>query len=78
MSSDTADILLLNLVTRRSFWMRNTTLKAQIKQKVLGRIDLGDFWITRAYAYQMIVESDRLVVRYKIAMTGESRFANLG
>ena len=78
LSADTGDILILNLVTRRSFWMRNTTLIAQIKEKALGRIDMGDLWITRASAYDMIVESDRLVVQYTVRMSGESRAAILG
>lgn len=76
--TDTGDILILNLVTRRSFWMRNTTIKTQIKEKALGRIDFEDLWITRAHAYHMIVESERLVVQYSIHMSGESRAAILG
>ena len=78
LSADTGDILILNLVTRRSFWMRNATLKAQIKEKALGRIDMGDLWITRANACHMSIESDRLVVLYSIHMSGESRDAILG
>ena len=78
LSSDTDDILLLNLVTRRSFWMRSTILKAQIKEKALGRIDFGDLWITRANVYHMVGDSDGLAVQYSIRMSGESRSAVLG
>ena len=72
------DILLLNLVTRKLFWMRTTTVKTQMKEKAAGQVDFGGLWVTRAQAYQMFVESDRLVIRYSIRMTCQVRAAELG
>ena len=66
LSTDTDDILIMNLVTRTKFWMRSGTLMAQVKEKAAGRVDLEDFWAGKAYASKMNVEKDRIVIKYKI------------
>ena len=77
-SSD--DILILNLVTRKLFWMRNRTVRNQIMEKVAGRIELRNLHVSRPGAYGMIVENDRLLVQYKIFMANhpEKRAATIG
>ena len=72
------DIMILNLVTRKSFWMRSWTVKTQIKEKAAGQIDLGDLWIDRFRVYGMIVENDRLLIQYEIRMRGEIQAVTLG
>ena len=72
------DILILNLVTRKSFWMRSTTVKTQIKEKAAGQIDLRHLWTNRFRAYGMIVENDRLLFLYEIIMHGENHAVILG
>ena len=69
---NTGDILILNLVTRKKFWMWKEILTTQIKEKAAGRIDLverfgrrGDIPISIRFS-QMIVENDRIVINYKI------------
>ena len=68
LSTDTDDILIMNLVTRTKFWMRSGTLMAQVKEKAAGRVDLEDFWAGKAYASKMNVEKDRIVIKYKIRL----------
>ena len=69
---NTGDILILNLVTRKKFWMWKEILTTQIKEKAAGRIDLverfgrrEDIPISIRFS-QMIVENDRIVINYKI------------
>ena len=66
LSTDTDDILIMNLVTRTKFWMRSGTLTAQVKEKAAGRIDLEDFRARKLYASAMNVEKDRIVVKIKL------------
>ena len=63
--TDTGDILILNMITRKKFWMRMETLIAQIKEKT-ARIDFEEFRGRTAHARQMNVEKDRIVVNYEI------------
>ena len=80
LSTDTGDILILNLVTRTKFWMRSTTLITQMMEKAAGQVDFGRLWVFWDQAYQMLVESDRLVIRYSIRghFGGQFRAAELG
>ena len=78
MSPDTGDILILNLITRRPFWMRSTTLATQIKEKAAGQADFGGLEVTRSEPYHMYVESDGLIIPYIIEMEGEFSTAILG
>ena len=44
-SSDSpGDFLILNLVTRKKFWMRRATIASEIREKT-GRLDLNNFEI---------------------------------
>ena len=61
------DILILNLVTRKSFWMRSTTVETQVKEKAADQIDLGN--LHASYMHGMIVENDRLLIQYVIIMS---------
>ena len=63
------DILILNLVTRKSFWMRTTTIETQVKEKAAGQVDLGNFLASRTRVYGMEVENDRLLIFYDVIMT---------
>ena len=69
-STETGDILIMNLVTRTKFWIRSGTLRTQVKEKAAGRIDFEDImaqgYTVNAYASQMNVEKDRIVITYKI------------
>ena len=49
-STDTRDILILNLITRKIFWMRSTILIPQMKEIVAGRVDVGGLEVTRSQA----------------------------
>ena len=75
-STETGDILIMNLVTRTKFWMRSGTLRTQVKEKAAGRIDFEDImaqgYTVNAYASQMNVEKDRIVIKYKIQGYGYS------
>ena len=75
---DTGGILVLNLITRRSFWMLNTTLITQIKEKAAGRIDMGNLWTNMTRVRRMIIENDRLVMDYGILLGDETRIVGLG
>ena len=63
--TDTGDILILNMITRKKFWMRMETLIAQIKEKT-ARIDFEEFRGRTANARQMNVKKDGIVVNYEI------------
>ena len=52
------DILILNLVTRTEFWMKKETLIAKLKERAA---DMKDF-----LTGQKIVETDRIVIKYRI------------
>ena len=65
-STDTSDILILNLVTRTKFWMRRETLTAQLKEKAAGEIGLEGFTVRTSYATQMNVEKDRIVIKFRM------------
>ena len=65
LSTDTDDILIMNLVTRTKFWMRSGTLMAQVKEKAADRLNFGYFL---PYASEMNVEKDRIVIKYKIRL----------
>ena len=67
------DILILNLVTRKSFWMRSTTVETQVKEKAADQIDLGNFHASWVLVHGTIVENDRLLVQYKITLYKERR-----
>ena len=78
LSPDHGDTLILNLITRRPFWMWSRTLVTQMKEKAAGQVDFGGLGVTRSEPCWMEVESDRLVVRYIIRMEGEFTAAELG
>ena len=69
--TDTDDILILNMVTRKKFWMRSGTLRTQVEEKAAGRIDLEDFR-GGCYFSQMNVENDRIVIKFKISGYGST------
>ena len=60
--------MILNLITRKSFWMRTTTIETQAKEKVAGRIDLSDFLIRMSQTWQMTVEDNKVIIEYIICM----------
>jgi len=74
---NTGDILILNLVTRKKFWMWKLILTTQIKEKAADRLDSVDFGRRNEYDWspqsiQMIVENDRIVINYKIKRGGRN------
>ena len=71
LSTDIGDILILNLVTRTKFWMRCGALMTKVKEKAAGRIDLENLSILiESLALKMIVEKDRIVVKYYMRFDG--------
>ena len=67
----TCDILILNLVTRTKFWMRCGAIVTKVKEKAVGRIDLENLSILiESLALKMIVEKDRIVVKYYMRFDG--------
>ena len=78
LSTDTGDILILNLVTRKSLWIRHTTLVTQMKEKAARRIAYGGLLESWTEAHEIILENDRLVIPYKIQMSNETRMVQLG
>ena len=62
------DLMILNLITRKSFWMRTRTIETQAKEKVSGRIDLDDFLIDMSQPCQMTVEENKVIIEYMICM----------
>ena len=62
------DLLILNLITRKSFWMRTRIIETQAEEKVAGRMDFTDFVMTMSYTSKMIVEDKRVMIEYIIAM----------
>ena len=78
LGTDTGDIMILNLVTRRSFWIRHATLVTQMKEKAAGRIAFGGLLESWTEARELIVENDRLVIFYVIEMSNETRNVQLG
>ena len=62
--------MILNLVTRKSLWMRSTTIETQVKEKAAGQTDLENLDAFKALEAQgMTVENDRLLIQYEIVMT---------
>ena len=57
-SNHAGDILILNLVTRTEFWMKKGTLITKLKERAA---DMTDF-----LTGQKIVETDRIVIKYRI------------
>ena len=51
--TDTDDILILNMVTRKKFWMRSGTLRTQVEEKAAGRIDLVERFGRREVYYNL-------------------------
>ena len=54
----TDDILILNLVTRIEFWLKKRDIITKLKEKVADMVDILNS--------QMIVETDRIVIKYRI------------
>ena len=77
-SPDAEDILVLNLITRRPFWMRGRTLVTQMKEKAAGQVDFGGLGVNHSEATHMYVESDGLLIGYKIQMENEFSAVSLG
>ena len=78
LSPDAGDILVLNLITRKSFWMWSTTLVTQMMEKAAGQVDFRGLVGTRSEATYMFVESDEVIIGYKIRMGGDFSEARLG
>ena len=79
---DFDDILILNLVTRKSFSMRSTTVITQFKEKAAGRIDWRNLRIHQ-FPYLkwngIIVKNDRLeCIECKIRIKNEENDHFLG
>jgi len=69
LSTDTGDILILNLVNRTKFWIRRGTLTTRVKEKAAGGIGFGAM-VLSSYAIQMDVEKDRIVINYRVQCHG--------
>ena len=57
-NDNTDDILILNLVTRTKFWMKKGTLVTKLKERAADMVDF--------FTGPMIVETDRIVIKYRI------------
>ena len=80
---NTDDLMVLNLITRKSFWMGTRIIETQAKEKVAGQMDLSGFVInvTESYPIDMIVIDERAIIEYKIVMDEQRIFGeeiNLG
>ena len=72
-SNDSADdLLILNLVTRNSFWMRKAMIVREIREKA-GRVYLNDLWMTRSVVpVRMWDENDGVYIRLTIELNRAS------
>ena len=67
---DTHDLLLLNLITRKLFWMGSKNIETKIRDKVPGRLPNFRFLanvMNRPHA--VLVEDKRFVIKYIIHST---------
>ena len=76
---NTHDLLLLNLITRKLFWMRSTNIETKIRDKVSRRLPLNfrflGYIIDRPTA--VLVEDKRFVIKYNLQYM-HVQFVDLG
>ena len=70
--NDPGDLLILNLATRKKFWMQRLMIENQIKAKVTNVDDDGnpydfdDFWVEESMIHEMKIGINEIGVKYKI------------
>ena len=78
---NTDDLMVLNLITRKPYWMETRIIETQAKEKVAGQMDLSDFVMTGSEPIDMFVVDKRAIIEYKIVMDEQRIFGeeiNLG
>ena len=66
---DLGDRLILNLVTRKQFWMCRKNISKRISEKATGILGLGEFRIkfgTSLRCYDMCVEKYGIIIKYLV------------
>ena len=65
----TDDLLILNLVTRNKFWMRQSMIVREIREKA----GLDIIWVTRsALPVRMWTENDRVFIKFVVKLNNGS------
>ena len=66
------DLLILNLATRKKFWMTRSVIENQIKTKVTdvdddgNPFDLDDFLVNQSSILEMTIGTHEIEVKYQI------------
>ena len=71
---NTDDLMILNLITRKPFWMETRIIETQAKEKVAGQMDLSDFVMTGSEPIDMFVVDKSAIIEYKIVMDEQRIF----
>ena len=65
-NTDTDDLLILNLVTRKQLWMQRKIIVNQIKEHVVGLYDLSRIAATKCEAREIYVGNDGIIIKFYI------------
>ena len=71
---NTDDLMILNLITRKPYWMETRIIETQVKEKVAGQMDLSDFVMTGSEPIDMFVVDKGAIIEYKIVMDEQRIF----